>query len=132
MLEPADEGESTRHETTPPPQDGNLLIEDIRIGDGAVCLVDSQVIVRYRGTLEDGTVIAATEPDESRGPWPLDRLMAGWRQGLVNMKVGGERRLVIPPELAYGDKPVTDPETGENLIPAAATLIYYIELIDVH
>ena len=56
--------------------------------------------------------------------YPLNNLIAGWRQGIPGMRVGGLRRLVIPPELAYGSS-TPDP----TRIPANATLLFEVELI---
>lgn len=115
-------------------EDG-LVLSVLRENDdpeAPTCEMDSRIVVRYRGELEDGTVFDATDSnDDPVGPWPLEQLIDGWRLGLVGMKVGEVRRLVIPPDLAYGEEVLTDPETGAEIIPAFATLIFTIELVDI-
>ncbi|MCZ6836059.1 MAG: FKBP-type peptidyl-prolyl cis-trans isomerase [Planctomycetota bacterium] len=109
-----------------------LLIQDLRIGNGDTCTADSSIVVQYHGTLEDeSTVVDSTRDTERRGPWPLAQLMLGWQYGLIGMQVGGVRRLIIPPDLAYGERAITDPETNEIVIPENTTLIYVIELIEI-
>lgn len=111
-------------------EDG-LIVQDLRDGTGEACAENSMIIVHFHGTLEDGTVVDSTRDSEPRGPWPLAQLMSGWRQGLAGMQVGGVRRLTIPSTLAYGDLAVSDPESGVEIIPAGAALIYVIELIEI-
>ncbi len=108
----------------PKPGDEKLVKKDVKVGDGAEVKAGDTVSVNYIGTFEDGT-----EFDNSykRGE-PFDFMVGtggvirGWDIGLLGMKVGGKRELVIPPELAYG-------ETGAGPIPANATLKFVIELL---
>lgn len=111
--------------------DSGLLVHDLRLGDGAVCQADSEIIIHYHGTLADGTVVDSTRDGVPRGPWPLDQLMPGWREGLIGMEAGGIRQLVIPPSLGYGDRAINRSESDMILIPARASLVYVIELIEV-
>ncbi len=103
--------------------DSGLQIIDITVGDGAEATAGATVTVHYTGWLEDGTVF-----DSSIGGEPisfaLSGLIAGWQEGIPGMKAGGKRRLIIPPELAYG-------EAGSRGIPGNATLTFDIELLDV-
>ncbi len=107
--------------------DTGLKITDLVIGDGAEAKAGSNVLVNYRGTLEDGT-----EFDSSYGrapfPFPLGagRVIKGWDEGVQGMKIGGKRRLVIPPQLAYGSR------GAGNVIPPNATLIFEVELIEIN
>jgi len=107
----------------PAPQ---VKIEDLVVGTGAEAKVDSTLTVNYTGTLANGTVF-----DSSYGKAPFDfslgagQVIPGWDKGLVGMKVGGHRRLTIPPELGYGAQ-----GAGAS-IPPNATLIFDIELIAV-
>lgn len=107
--------------TTP---DG-LVIEDLKVGDGKEAAPGSTIVIHYQGTLTDGTII-----DSTRGApayqHALNELIQGWRQGIPGMRVGGIRRLTVPPELAYGTK--GKPQAG---IPSNATLTYSIQLVDV-
>lgn len=105
---------------------------DLRIGTGIAAENGDDLTVHYTGWLYDGT-----QPDQkglqfesSIGRDPLsftlgtNGVIAGWDLGLVGLRVGGLRRLVIPPSLAYG-------EGRRGVIPANATLIFEVELVEV-
>jgi peptidylprolyl isomerase len=100
---------------------------DIKVGEGAEAKEGSTITVKYKGTLQDGTVFDSTE---KQGGEPATfelaqgKLIDGWVQGIPGMKVGGQRKLVIPPDLAYG-------EQGQGSIPPNSTLIFEIELVAV-
>lgn len=102
-----------------------LMIEDLRLGEGKEATSDSSVVIFYRGTLEDGKVFDASR-GQTPAKFPLARLIQGWQEGIPGMKVGGIRRLTVPPEMAYAEEGV--PAAG---IPANATLTFSIELLDV-
>ena len=109
-----------------------LVVEDLRVGEGVICEPGWVITVEYTGMLADGTVFDSTReagdhPGRGRSmTYHLNDLMAGWREGVPGMRVGGERRLVIPPELALG-------EAGRPpRIPPNAILIFTIELLDAH
>jgi FKBP-type peptidyl-prolyl cis-trans isomerase len=95
------------------------------VGTGDTATNGSTVTVHYRGTLTDTTVF-----DTSYMREPLTfklgarRVIRGWDQGLVGMRVGGKRTLIIPPRLGYGSK------TKPN-IPANSHLIFEVELLNV-
>jgi FKBP-type peptidyl-prolyl cis-trans isomerase len=102
-----------------------LIVEDVRPGAGFEVKEGDTVTVNYVGTLQDGTQF---DSSYSRGtPFTFElgagTVIKGWDQGLVGMKVGGQRILVIPSSLAYGNR-----EIGP--IPADSTLIFSIELVD--
>jgi FKBP-type peptidyl-prolyl cis-trans isomerase len=90
------------------------------------------VFVHYTGTLENGTKF---DSSLDRGE-PFDfvvgagMVIKGWDQGLLGMKVGEKKRLVLPPDLAYGPNGITMPD-GTVVIPKNATLIFDIELISI-
>ncbi|HSX01303.1 MAG TPA: FKBP-type peptidyl-prolyl cis-trans isomerase [Candidatus Saccharimonas sp.] len=104
---------------------GEVQVTDEVEGTGAEAKSDSTVTVKYTGTLADGTVFDST--DKHGGDpisFPLSSVIKGWQEGIPGMKVGGKRKLVIPPDLAYGSQ-------GTNGIPGNSTLTFEIELIDV-
>jgi FKBP-type peptidyl-prolyl cis-trans isomerase len=107
---------------------GELVIEDLTEGTGQTATAGDNVLVHYTGWLTDG---AKFDSSLDRGqPFSFQlgagRVIAGWDQGVAGMKVGGSRRLTIPPELAYGDRAV-----GGGLIPANSTLIFEVELLGI-
>ncbi len=105
-----------------------LLIEDIQIGDGIEVASRGQFItVHYIGTLEDGTEFDAsyTRNEPFSFPVGVGYVIPGWDQGVVGMKVGGKRRLIVPAQLGYGSQGAGD------VIPPDATLIFEIELLNV-
>jgi FKBP-type peptidyl-prolyl cis-trans isomerase len=108
---------------------GNLnrmVIDDIKIGEGREVKTGDTVAVHYVGRLQDGTEF---DNSKKRGqPFVFTvgdgQVIQGWEEGLLGMKVGGERILIIPPEKAYG-------ESGIGPIPGGATLIFAIELVEI-
>ena len=110
----------------PPPTD--LEITDLTVGDGAEATPGSQVSVHYVGVAHS----TGEEFDASynRGA-PLDfplgrgRVIKGWDDGVAGMKVGGRRRLVIPPHLAYGER------GAGGVIGPGETLIFVVDLVGV-
>ena len=105
----------------------DLEIKNNIEGDGVEILNHSKIKVHYIGTLEDGTKF---DSSYDRGePFSfqigLRQVIEGWETGIIGMKVGGKRTLIIPPELGYGER-----GAGE-LIPPNSTLIFDIEIIDV-
>ena len=110
----------------PPP--GDLEITDLAVGEGAEATAGSTAVVHYVG-------VAYSSGEEFDASWnrgqsfafPLGagNVIAGWDQGVVGMKVGGRRRLVIPPELGYGDR------GAGSVIGPGETLIFVVDLLDV-
>lgn len=106
--------------------ESGLLYEDVREGTGEAVTTGQIVTVHYTGWLMDGT-----EFDSSRNGQPFQtpigvgRVIRGWDEGIPGMRVGGQRKLVIPPELAYGER------GAGGVIPPNATLVFDVELLDV-
>lgn len=104
-----------------------MRVTEIRKGTGAEAVAGKTVFVDYRGTLLNGTVFDESYKRGEPFSFTLGRgeVISGWDLGVAGMKVGGQRRLIIPPTLAYGDR-----GAGE-LIGPGATLIFEVELKDV-
>lgn len=111
-----------------------LAATDTMVGQGAAAAAGSKVAVHYSGWLYDHTKPdqKGTEFDSSRkhgSPFEFTlgkgQVIPGWDQGVTGMKVGGQRRLVIPGHLAYGDS------GAGGVIPPGATLVFDVELLDV-
>jgi peptidylprolyl isomerase len=104
-----------------------LLVTDIRTGDGKEVVKGALITTQYRGFLEDGT---AFDSSYERGK-PFQcvigtrRVIKGWDIGLMGMKVGGVRKLFVPAHLAYGDR-----QMGAHIKPGS-NLSFEIELIEV-
>jgi FKBP-type peptidyl-prolyl cis-trans isomerase len=112
----------------PNPLPTTLTATDEVIGTGAEAKTGDTVTVNYVGMLPDGTVFDASANHGTTGfsfPLGAGQVIKGWDQGVVGMKVGGKRRLIIPANLAYGNQ---SPGAG---IPANATLVFDIELLGV-
>lgn len=107
--------------------ESGLQIEDIECGDGDEAATGQVVSVHYVGTLEDGTQFDSSRERGEPFEFPLGggQVIQGWDEGVVGMKIGGLRRLTIPPELGYGQA-----GAGE-VIPPNSTLIFEIELLGV-
>ena len=104
-----------------------LIIEDIILGDGTIAEKYSIVTVHYTGKLQDGTVFDSSQKigkEPIRFTLGVGQVIDGWDQGLIGMKVGGQRKLKIPPELGYGSQ-------DKGMIPQNSTLQFEVELIEV-
>ena len=105
----------------------DVQITDETVGSGDVAATGDTVSALYTGMLENGTVFDASN---LHGNQPISfvlgsgQVIKGWDQGIVGMKVGGKRKLVIPAELAYGNQSV-------GSIPANSTLVFEVELVGV-
>lgn len=104
-----------------------LQIEELEVGSGAEAVSGQPVQVHYTGWLTDGTKFDSSLDRGQPFSFPLGggRVIAGWDQGVAGMKVGGKRRLTIPPHLGYGDG------GAAGVIPPNATLVFEVELLGV-
>ncbi len=105
-----------------------LQMIDKALGTGAVAATGDSVTVNYVGSLTNGAVFDASANRGTSGftfNLGAGQVIKGWDQGIVGMKVGGKRLLVIPASLAYGDQAVG------NIIPANSTLVFEVELLKV-
>ncbi len=118
--------------TTAPNQ--GLKMTDVKEGSGAEAVAGKTVVVHYTGWLYDESAAdhKGKKFDSSRDrgdpfDFPLGggRVIKGWDQGVAGMKVGGQRTLVIPPEMGYGER------GAGGVIPPNATLVFDVELLDV-
>jgi peptidylprolyl isomerase len=111
----------------PPTSITDLIVEDLVVGTGATANPGDVISVHYTGWLEDGTKFDSSY--DSGGPIEFvlgqGEVIDGWDFGLVSMKVGGKRRLTVPPDLAYGAKGMGD------FIPPNAALIFEVELLEI-
>jgi peptidylprolyl isomerase len=107
--------------------DSGLIYIDVEEGSGDPAMTGDRVAVNYSGWLQDTGVLFDSSID-SPTTYPVvigaGGVIPGWDEGLVGMKEGGIRRLIIPPDLAYGAE-------GQGDIPPNATLIFDIELVDI-
>jgi peptidylprolyl isomerase len=101
-----------------------LQLTDLVVGDGATAGSGDVVSVHYVGVdFESGEEFDSSWDRGEAATFPLNRLIAGWQEGIPGMKVGGRRQLVVPPELAYG------PAGGGHRL-SGRTLIFVIDLVD--
>jgi FKBP-type peptidyl-prolyl cis-trans isomerase FkpA len=118
--------EKARHvcHTTSP---SGLIIEDLAVGEGEAATSGQRVTVHYTGWLADGEKFDSSKDrdDPFRFSLGAGRVIKGWDEGVQGMKVGGSRKLTVPPALGYGAR------GAGGVIPPNATLIFEVELLDI-
>lgn len=125
-------GSSEKPQTTPTQSDMNTQLQTTitKEGTGAGAVAGQTITVNYTGKLSDGTVFDSNVDPKFAHVEPFEftlgngDVITGWDQGLLGMKVGEYRTLVIPPALGYGEHAI-------GLIPANATLIFDVELLSI-
>ena len=105
-----------------------LKIEDVKVGTGGEAVAGKTVTVHYTGWLTNGTKFDSSKDSGRPFTFPLGggRVIKGWDQGVAGMKVGGVRKLTIPPSLGYGAS------GAGGVIPPNATLVFEVELLSVN
>lgn len=108
--------------TTP----SGLIIEELEVGTGATAASGHDVLVHYTGWLTDGSKFDSSKDRGQPFAFSLGQGMVipGWDEGVAGMKVGGRRKLTIPPQLGYG------PYGAGGVIPPNATLVFEVDLLD--
>lgn len=103
-----------------------LKSEDLQVGNGAEAAAGKTVTVHYTGWLTNGTKFDSSVDRKQPFSFKLGagQVISGWDQGVAGMKVGGKRRLTIPPQLGYGAR-------GVGPIPPNSTLVFEVELLGV-
>ena len=111
------------------PAPSTLQITDLTVGDGPEAASGQTVTVHYVGvSFDSGAQFDASwdRGEPFRFPLGGGRVIAGWDQGVAGMKVGGRRQLVIPPQLAYGDR------GAGGVIKPGETLVFVVDLLGVN
>jgi peptidylprolyl isomerase len=124
-------GDESKVMSSPSPQassspSAGLKSTDEVVGTGAEAVEGKTVSVHYTGTLENGTKFDSSRDRNDPFEFTLGRgeVIKGWDQGVAGMKVGGKRKLVIPPDLGYGSQ-------DKGTIPPNSTLLFDVELLEV-
>ena len=104
-----------------------LIIEDLVVGNGAAAAAGQKVKVHYTGWLTTGAKFDSSKDRNDPFVFPLGAgsVIKGWDEGVQGMKVGGKRKLTIPPALGYGAR------GAGGVIPPNATLVFEVELLGV-
>lgn len=104
-----------------------LIIEDLVEGTGDTAAAGQTVSVHYTGWLTDGSKFDSSKDRDDPFEFPLGgrQVIAGWDEGVQGMKIGGTRKLTIPPQLGYGTR------GAGGVIPPNATLVFEVELLEI-
>ncbi len=107
--------------------ESGLIVYDLKVGESETPKTTDKVEVHYTGWLVDGTKFDSSFDHKPPAPYPVSLsggVIKGWLEGLATMKVGGKRRLIVPPDLAYG-------KAGRPSIPPDATLVFDVEVMSI-
>jgi FKBP-type peptidyl-prolyl cis-trans isomerase FkpA len=104
-----------------------LGIEDLHAGNGETAAAGQRVTVHYTGWLTDGSKFDSSKDRDDPFEFHLGagQVIRGWDEGVQGMKVGGKRKLTIPPQLGYGAR------GAGGVIPPNATLVFEVELLEI-
>jgi FKBP-type peptidyl-prolyl cis-trans isomerase len=124
------DGESDQGEPAVPERvklDSGLEFEDLVVGTGESPTAGQTAVVHYTGWLTDGTKFDSSHDRNKPFEFAVGRrrVIKGWDQGVVTMKVGGKRKLYIPPALGYGERGFG------NVIPPNSDLVFEVELLEI-
>jgi peptidylprolyl isomerase len=124
LLRPDSKGPAPGPEVITP---SGLRYTDLVVGTGSAPQTGQTAVVHYTGTLANGTEFDSSRRRGRPYEFPLGRgsVIKGWDEGVATMKVGGRRRLTVPPALGYGDR------GSPPAIPPNATLVFDVELVGV-
>jgi FKBP-type peptidyl-prolyl cis-trans isomerase len=118
---------ATQQPQQPTGPQGELKIDDLIVGKGPEVKNGDTVVVHYTGTLVDGTKFDSSHDHPGNQPFVTSipgRVIQGWNKGIPGMRVGGKRKLTVPPNLGYGAMP-------QAKIPANSTLLFEVELVEI-
>ena len=120
-------GASFSREVSMPTTTSGLIIEELVLGEGAAVAAGQSVTVHYTGWLTSGKKFDSSKDRDDPFVFPLGagHVIRGWDEGVQGMKVGGSRKLTIPPELGYGAR------GAGGVIPPNATLVFEVELLGI-
>ena len=112
---------------TLPTDSGDFKVEDLKVGGGTEAVAGKTVAVLYKGMFPDGKIFDSSLNPSTPFRFQLGagQVIKGWDQGVAGMKVGGKRKLTIPPGLAYGER------GAGGVIPPNATLMFEVDLLEV-
>jgi FKBP-type peptidyl-prolyl cis-trans isomerase FkpA len=104
--------------------ESGVRVRDMRMGEGPTVRRGDDVSVRYVGWLPDGTLFDAVVPPNAPREFRLGggEVIRGWEQGVLGMRVGGQRQIIVPPAQGYGRRSVAG-------IPPGSTLVFLVELV---